>query len=60
LLGGPIDRAVFGTDVERVPPSDLCAGDVVVMGDLSGHKGAGAGHLDLPLLWRGTAGCGRA
>jgi transposase len=57
VLDGPIDRNAFETYVEKVLVPELSAGDVVVMDNLSSHKGprvrelieaAGARLLYLP------------
>ena len=57
VLGGPINRAAFETYVERVLVPELRSGDVVIMDNLSSHKGprtrelieaAGARLLFLP------------
>ena len=57
VLDGPINRVAFETYVERVLVPDLRAGDVVIMDNLSSHKGprvrelfesAGARLLYLP------------
>ena len=57
VLGGPINRDAFETYVERVLVPELRPGDVVVMDNLSSHKGprtralieaAGASLLFLP------------
>jgi hypothetical protein len=57
VLDGPINRLAFETYVERVLTPELREGDVVVMDNLSSHKGqkvrerikaAGAGLLYLP------------
>jgi transposase len=39
VLGGPIDRDAFETYVEKVLVPELRPGDVVVMDNLSSHKG---------------------
>jgi transposase len=57
VLDGPINRNAFETYVERVLVPELRKGDIVVMDNLSSHKGtmtrqrleaAGAGLLYLP------------
>jgi transposase len=57
VLDGPINRAAFETYVKRVLAPELNPGDIVVMDNLSGHKGvtiramieaAGASLLYLP------------
>lgn len=57
VLDGPIDRAAFETYVEKVLVPELTKGDIVVMDNLSSHKGprvremieaAGASLLYLP------------
>jgi transposase len=57
VLDGPINRRRFETYVERVLVPELRAGDIVIMDNLSSHKGprvrqliaaAGAGLLYLP------------
>jgi transposase len=57
VLDGPINRNVFETYVERVLAPELREGDIVVMDNLSSHKGprvremieaAGASLLHLP------------
>ena len=57
VIGGPINRDAFETYVERVPAPELRPGDVVIMDNLSSHKGprvralieaAGARILFLP------------
>jgi len=57
VLDGPINRSAFETYVERVLVPELRQGDIVVMDNLSSHKGpkvrkmveaAGAGLLYLP------------
>ena len=57
VLDGPINRVAFETYVERVLVPDLRAGDIVIMDNLSSHKGprvrelfesAGARLLYLP------------
>jgi len=57
VLSGPIHRAAFETDVEKVLVPELRPGDVVIMDNLSSHKGprvramieaAGAELLFLP------------
>jgi len=57
VLDGPIDRAAFETYVEKVLVPELAKGDIVVMDNLSSHKGprvremieaAGASLLYLP------------
>ncbi len=57
VLDGPINRAAFETDVEKVLVPKLTPGDIVVMDNLSSHKGpnvramietAGASLLYLP------------
>ena len=57
VLDGPINRVAFETYVEKVLVPDLRTGDVVVMDNLSSHKGprvremierAGASLLYLP------------
>lgn len=57
VLDGPIDRDAFETYVDKVLVPELAEGDVVVMDNLSSHKGprvrelieaAGAGLLYLP------------
>ena len=39
VLDGPIDRNAFETYVAKVLVPELAAGDVVVMDNLSSHKG---------------------
>ncbi len=57
VLDGPINRATFETYVEKVLVPELVPGDIVVMDNLSSHKGprvramieaAGASLLYLP------------
>ena len=57
VLDGPINRSAFETYVERVVVPELRQGDIVVMDNLSSHKGpkvremieaAGASLLFLP------------
>lgn len=57
VLDGPIDRAAFETYIDKVLVSELAKGDIVVMDNLSSHKGprvremieaAGATLLYLP------------
>lgn len=57
VLGGPINRVAFETYVDKVLVPDLKPGDIVVMDNLSSHKGprvralieaAGASLLYLP------------
>ncbi len=57
VLDGPIDRSAFETYVEKVLVPELAEGDIVVMDNLSSHKGprvremieaTGAGLLYLP------------
>jgi transposase len=57
VLDGPIDRAAFETYVAKVLVPELAQGDIVVMDNLSSHKGprvrelieaAGANLLYLP------------
>lgn len=57
VLDGPIDRAAFETYVAKVLVPELGAGDIVIMDNLSSHKGprvremieaAGASLLYLP------------
>ena len=40
VLDGPINRSAFETYVERVLAPELRQGDIVVMDNLSSHKGA--------------------
>lgn len=39
VLSGPINRAAFETYVEKVLVPDLRPGDIVIMDNLSSHKG---------------------
>ena len=39
VISGPINRASFEAYVEKVPVPELRAGDIVVMDNLSSHKG---------------------
>jgi transposase len=39
VISGPINRAAFETYVERVMVSELQPGDIVIMDNLSSHKG---------------------
>ena len=39
VLDGPIDRSAFEAYIDKVLVPELAAGDVVVMDNLSGHKG---------------------
>ena len=41
VLDGPINRLAFQTYVERVLVPELQPGDIVIMDNLSSHKGAG-------------------
>ena len=41
VLDGPINRLAFETYVEKVLVPELCTGDIVIMDNLSSHKGAG-------------------
>jgi len=41
VLDGPINRMAFETYVEKVLVPELCTGDIVIMDNLSSHKGAG-------------------
>ncbi len=41
MPGRPVDRAAFETYVEKVLVPELRTGDIVVMDNLSSHKGAG-------------------
>ena len=45
VLGGPINRAAFETYVERVLVPELRPGDIVVMDNLSSHKGPNVRRL---------------
>jgi transposase len=45
LLDGPVDRAAFETFVAQVLAPALRPGDVVVMDNLSSHKGPHVGEL---------------
>ena len=40
VLDGPINRSAFETYVEQVLVPELCSGDVVILDNLSSHKGA--------------------
>ena len=40
VLDGPINRLSFQTCVEKVPVPELRTGDIVIMDNLSSHKGA--------------------
>ena len=62
VLDGPINRDAFEVYVDKVLVPDLKPGDVVIMDNLSSHKGpkvremieaAGAGLLYLPALQPG-------
>jgi transposase len=45
VLGGPINRAAFETYVERVLVPELRPGDIVIMDNLSSHKGPNVRRL---------------
>lgn len=45
VIGGPINREIFETWVERILVSELRPGDIVVMDNLSSHKGPRARAL---------------
>ena len=48
VLDGPMNRAAFGTYVERVLVPELRPGDIVIFDNLPSHKGSGSGTWSAP------------
>jgi transposase len=55
VLDGPINRSAFETDVEQALVPELRRGDVVILDNLSSHKGARGSRRS----FAGNAGLGR-